>query len=106
MQRELGIAKCGLACCLCSEAPHCGGCHSGGCPKKDSCEIWRCTKSKGLDSCAQCPEECRKGILQKIKPHTFIQFVKRYGETALLDCLEQNGIPYSERSTRRPSSAE
>lgn len=26
MKRELGIARCGLACCLCSENDHCGGC--------------------------------------------------------------------------------
>lgn len=27
MKRELGIARCGLACCLCSENDHCSGCN-------------------------------------------------------------------------------
>ena len=90
MKRELGIAKCGLACCLCSQNGLCGGCRSGNCPKKDTCEVWRCTQSRGLDSCAQCPEDCRKGILRKTKPYAFTQFVRRYGERELLDRLEQN----------------
>ena len=29
MKRDLGIARCGLACCLCSKNGHCGGCNSG-----------------------------------------------------------------------------
>ena len=32
MKRELGIARCGLACCLCGESEHCAGCDSGDCP--------------------------------------------------------------------------
>lgn len=32
MKRELGIARCGLACCLCSENKTCHGCNSGECP--------------------------------------------------------------------------
>lgn len=39
MKRELGIARCGLACCLCSENDHCSGCNSGDCPDKEWCEI-------------------------------------------------------------------
>ncbi len=35
MKRELGIARCGLACCLCSENATCAGCDSGECPDKD-----------------------------------------------------------------------
>ena len=35
MKRELGIARCGLACCLCSENITCHGCNSGECPDKD-----------------------------------------------------------------------
>lgn len=34
MKRELGIARCGLACCLCSENDKCAGCNSGDCPDK------------------------------------------------------------------------
>lgn len=29
MKRKLGIARCGLACCLCSENITCNGCNSG-----------------------------------------------------------------------------
>lgn len=28
LKRELGIARCGLACCLCSESVKCNGCNS------------------------------------------------------------------------------
>lgn len=36
-------------------------------------------------------------MLSKIKPYGFTLFIKRYGEMALLDCLERNeklGIVY------------
>ena len=42
-------------------------------------------------------EDCRKGLLSKMKPYGFTLFVKRYGEQMLLDCLERNeknGIIY------------
>ena len=82
MKRELGIARCGLACCLCTENDVCNGCNSGECPDKNWCENRR---------------DCRKGLLGKIKPYGFTLFAKRYGEAALLDCLERNekqGIVY------------
>ena len=47
--------------------------------------------------CYSCSEECRKGLLSKIKPYGFTLFAKRYGEETLLDCLERNeknGIVY------------
>lgn len=48
MKRELGIARCGLACCLCSENVTCNGCGSKECPDHDFCEnIWR-GKATGL----------------------------------------------------------
>lgn len=97
MKRELGIARCGLACCLCSENDKCKGCNSGDCPDKDWCENLKCTASRNLSHCFECSEECRKGLLSKIKPYAFTLFVKRYGEEALLDCLSENekrGIVY------------
>lgn len=39
MKRELGIARCGLACCLCSENVECSGCGSNGCPDNDFVKI-------------------------------------------------------------------
>ncbi len=97
MKRELGIGRCGLACCLCSENTHCSGCNSGNCPDKQWCENRRCSIEKGLYHCYTCGKDCRKGLLSKIKPYGFTLFAKRYGEKALLDCLErneQNGVVY------------
>lgn len=97
MKRELGIARCGLACCLCSENSQCNGCDSGGCPDNDKCENKKCSIAKGVAHCYLCDEDCKKGLLSKIKPYGFTLFVKRYGEDKLLDCLEKNekkGIVY------------
>lgn len=61
------------------------------------CENKRCSLGKQLDGCYQCPEDCKKGLLHKIKPYGFTQFIKRYGVEKLLDCLEtneKNGIVY------------
>lgn len=92
MKRELGIARCGLACCLCSENTKCNGCNSGECPDNDWCENKKCSLEKGIAHCYECKEECRKGLLSKIKPYTFSIFAKRYGEEQLLDCLEKNEL--------------
>lgn len=98
MKRELGIARCGLACCLCSENSKCGGCDSGFCPDSGWCENRKCSKERGLAHCYECGEiSCAKGMLSKIKPLAFIQFARRYGEKELLDCLERNekmGVVY------------
>lgn len=97
MKRELGIARCGLACCLCSENVNCGGCHSDNCPDYACCENRKCSLEKGLSHCYVCEADCRRGILSKIKPYGFTLFLKRYGMEKLLDCLEENetrGIQY------------
>lgn len=97
MKRELGIARCGLACCLCYENVTCSGCDSGECPDKDRCENRTCSLERELKHCFECEEDCRRGLLSKIKPYAFTLFTKRYGEEVLLDCLERNernGIIY------------
>lgn len=97
MKRELGIARCGLACCLCSENAHCGGCGSGECPDNGWCENRKCSAGKGLEHCFECDEDCRKGLLGKVKPYAFSLFAKRFGEEELLNCLERNernGVVY------------
>ena len=97
MKRELGIARCGLACCLCTENVECNGCGSNGCPDNDFCENKRCSIAKGLTHCYKCEENCKKGLLGKIKPYAFTLFTKKYGEEKLLDCLERNeknGVVY------------
>lgn len=97
MKRELGIARCGLACCLCSENGHCAGCNAGECPDLQWCENRKCSVEHGLDACYLCDESCQKGLLGKIKPYGFKKFIQQYGVERLLDCLErneQNGVVY------------
>ncbi len=105
MRRELGIARCGLACCLCSENALCRGCRQDGfldlswCQDADFCENRRCVIEKKLEGCYACrPAECRKGLYAgKIKARAFAEFARRYGIEALLDCLERNeqaGVVY------------
>ena len=97
MKRELGIARCGLACCLCSENERCRGCNSGDCPDRAWCENRSCSMERGVAGCFACTDECRKGLLAKIKPYGFTLFARRYGTEALLDCLEaneRNGVVY------------
>lgn len=106
MKKELGIARCGLACCLCSENDKCTGCNTGSCPDKEWCENRKCSIEKGINHCFECGifggdefglENCRKGLLGKIKPYAFSLFIKRYGYDKLMECLERNennGIVY------------
>ena len=105
MKRELGIARCGLACCLCSENVTCKGCRRDGfkelswCKDAEWCEVRRCGIDKAIAGCYECePASCRKGLYaDKIKPRAFAEFARRYGVEELLDCLERNekaGIVY------------
>ena len=97
MKKELGIARCGLACCLCSENITCKGCDSGDCPDTEWCENRKCSAEKGISHCYLCDKDCKKGILSKIKPYGFTVFAKRYGIEELLRCLEENeknGVVY------------
>ena len=105
MKRELGIARCGLACCLCSENVKCKGCGQDGfleldrCKDAEWCENRKCCISKEFVRCCECGEsDCRKGLFSsKIKPLAFTEFARRYGVEELLDCLERNekaGIVY------------
>ena len=77
MRRELGIARCGLACCLCTENADCNGCDSNSCPDNDFCENKKCSIAKELTHCYKCEETCKKGLLSKIKPYTFNLFAKK-----------------------------
>ncbi len=90
MKKELGLGRCGLACCLCSGNEHCGGCDTGDCPFSEKCENRACSLKKGLEGCWECEEDCRRGLLQKIKPYGFRLYARRYGKQALLDRLELN----------------
>ena len=53
--------------------------------------------NRGIGHCYECGENCRKGLLGKMKPYAFTQFARVYGEDELLDCLERNerrGVVY------------
>ena len=81
MKRELGIARCGLACCLCSENATCKGCKRDGfmelswCKDAEWCENRKCVIEKNLLGCYECtPAECRKGLYaEKIKAKAFAE---------------------------------
>ncbi len=105
MKRELGLARCGLACCLCSENVTCKGCKADGfkdlswCKDADFCENRKCCIAKDVAACWVCDDSsCRKGLFaEKIKARGFTEYARRYGVEALLDRLEVNekaGIVY------------
>lgn len=105
MKCELGIARCGLACCLCSENVECKGCKRDGflelswCKDAEWCENRKCVIEKDLNGCYECePLNCKKGLYaDKIKPRAFAEYARRYGIDDLLDHLESNekaGIVY------------
>ncbi|MBQ6018339.1 MAG: DUF3795 domain-containing protein [Clostridiales bacterium] len=105
MKRELGLARCGLACCLCSENVTCKGCKADGfkdlswCKDADFCENRKCCIAKDVAACWVCDDSsCRKGLFaEKIKARGFTEYARRYGVEALLDRLEANekaGIVY------------
>ena len=80
MKREFGIARCGLACCLCSENTICNGCNAGNCPDNDRCENRKCSLEKGIAHCYDCEEDCQKGLLSKVKPYGFSLFIGDYDD--------------------------
>ena len=98
LRRDLGIARCGLACCVCSENSTCDGCESDSCRDSSWCWNRKCSKEKGLSHCYECEDaSCAKGMLARIRTLAFTQFARRYGEKELLDCLERNeqaGVVY------------
>ena len=98
MEREKGIAYCGLVCALCSENSGCPGCRNEGCKDKDFCKNFRCCKEKGLNGCWECDEfPCTGSMLEKIRIRAFAGFIKEYGENCILDCLarnEEDGLIY------------
>lgn len=97
MDRQKGIAYCGLACCLCG-LQSCPGCQSGGCTDKDWCKNYRCCREKGLSGCWECDAfPCEGSMLDKLRIRSFAKFVSLHGEQTLMDCLERNecaGVVY------------
>lgn len=97
--RKLGIAYCGLACCLCSENQNCPGCQNGDGPCFSECENFPCVRERGLAGCWECPDfPCGKGMHKNnLRAQAFVKFAKERGVEHLLACLERNrwaGIVY------------
>jgi len=91
MEREKGIAYCGLACCICSENASCPGCRNDGCKDKEWCKNFKCCGEKGLKGCWKCEDfPCSGGMLDKLRIRAFSKFIKKYGEDELIRCLEKN----------------
>lgn len=98
MKKELGIARCGLACALCSENDRCKGCYLEDCKDFSWCKNRLCLLDKKIDACYKCDnKDCNIGLLNKIKAKAFVEFIRRYSLEKLLECLENNekkGIVY------------
>ncbi len=98
MNRQKGIAFCGLACALCNEGPGCFGCRNDGCKEKDFCKNLRCCIEKGLLGCWECSEfPCPGSTVNSIRVRAFAKFAMQYGVDTLLKCLEKNehdGVVY------------
>jgi hypothetical protein len=91
MDRQKGIAYCGLACCVCGENQTCNGCRNEGCKGKEWCKSYNCCKAKGIKGCWECSEfPCENQMLDKLRVRTFAKFIAEYGEEKLMDALERN----------------
>lgn len=90
-RRELGIAACGLACCLCGESASCPGCQKDGCPGHESCHNYACAKKRGIAGYWACPDfPCGEGMHENLRIQAFARFAREHGAGRLLDCLERN----------------
>ena len=97
MIRELGLAYCGLACCVCGEQDTCVGCRNLGCKNAEWCKHFDCCREKGLEGCWECDEFPCGGMHDKIRVRAFAEFIKLNGEEKMMDCLDRNekdGIVY------------
>ena len=98
MERQKGIAYCGLVCVVCNENKNCVGCRNEGCKDKEWCKNFQCCKTKGLNGCWECSQfPCDGSMFDKIRIRTFAKFIKEYGADFLLECLDKNekkGILY------------
>ncbi len=90
MNREKGLAYCGLACCVCSENKLCAGCRNDGCKNKEWCKHFNCCKEKGLNGCWECDEFPCGGMHYKVRILAFTEYIRQNGEEKMFNCLERN----------------
>lgn len=97
-KEDMGIAVCGLACCICSSNDDCKGCRTGGCKERDWCKAYHCWIEKGTDKCLDCENYvCDFPIINKNKTKAMLHIIKEFGQKKLMECLERNekqGINY------------
>lgn len=43
-----------------------------------------------LHGCGECSNDCELGMLQNIKPAAFVAYIRKHGESALIETLERN----------------
>ena len=98
MKKELGFARCGLACCLCSENENCNGCKADDCKDRETCKNRTCCIAKGLNGCWECEDfPCSGTLLDKPRIRAFAAYLKQYGPERLMAHLERNeqaGVRY------------
>lgn len=98
MNREKGVAYCGLACCVCGQNATCAGCRNAGCTDRDWCKAFRCGRDRGIPGCWACEDfPCVDKRPDSPRIRAFTRFIFAHGEEALMDCLEQNerrGVVY------------
>ena len=91
MDREKGISYFGLASRLCEEDTSCTGCRAGKCKESASCKSFHCCTERNLRGCWQCEcFPCNNKMFDSTRIRAFVEFIRRYGEGKLLDCLERN----------------
>jgi len=97
MKHEIGLAYCGLACCVCGKQDTCAGCRNLGCKNVEWCKHFDCCRGKGLKGCWECDEFPCGGMHDKVRVKAFVEFIKLNGEEKMMDCLDRNekdGIVY------------
>ncbi|MBP7402366.1 MAG: DUF3795 domain-containing protein [Clostridia bacterium] len=103
MDKEKGLAYCGLACCLCGENATCAGCRNGGCADREGCRNRNCCMDKGYRGCWECPDfPCAGTMLDKVRIRAFARYIREFGEADILRALgrnEKNGIVYHHAGT-------
>lgn len=104
MNREKGMAYCGLACAACGQNDSCAGCRDEGCRDREWCKnqgdaVWK----------RDFPAAGNAGIFLAIvscfksSGTAFAAFAGKYGEERLIDCLETGeragpSVPLSRRA--------
>jgi hypothetical protein len=98
VEREKGVAYCGLACSVCGHNETCVGCRNQGCESREWCKNYNCCREKAIEGCWVCDEfPCNDSMLNKVRVRAFAKFIREYGEDKLMDCLEsneRNGVVY------------